>query len=78
MNASILILIALAASLVTILLGVFALIMALVRFGKQSGSSDPQAKVVARSRLITGIVSAVMLFGIGVVLMVVVLITFFK
>jgi hypothetical protein len=78
MNTSYLLLIALAASLVTILLGAFALIMALVRYGKQKGSSDPQAQIVARSKLITGIVSAVMLFVIGAVLTVWVLITFLK
>ncbi len=48
MNPSYLLLIALAASLVTILLGGFSLVMALVRYGKQKGSGDPQAQVVAR------------------------------
>jgi len=78
MNASYLLLIALAASLVTILLGAFALIMALVRYSKQKGSSDPQAQIGARSKLITGIVSAVMFFVIGTGLTVVVLFYFFK
>jgi hypothetical protein len=61
------------ASVLVILLGLFALIMALIRFGKQKGSSDPQAQKSATKRLISGILSAIFLCIVGVGLLLVVL-----
>jgi hypothetical protein len=66
-------LMALITSFVVILLGVFALIMAIVRSAKTRETSDPQSKQIAKKRLTSTIISAIFLFIVGIGLMMVVL-----
>jgi hypothetical protein len=65
--------IALAASIITILLGLFTLIMAIIRHGKQKDAGDPQAHKLANKRLVSGIFSAIFISLIGFGLLMVVL-----
>ncbi len=69
--------IALITSIVVILLGLFALIMALIRFGKQKSSSDERVQKAAGKRLVSGILSAIFLSIVGVGLLVVVVFKLF-
>jgi uncharacterized membrane protein YidH (DUF202 family) len=66
-------LIALITSFFVILLGLFALIMAIVRFSKAKQTSDPQMKQTANKRFSSTILSAIVLFIVGIGLMLVVL-----
>jgi len=65
-------LIVLITSILVILLGPFAFIMALVRFVKQKGSNDPQVKKSATIKLISWIIGAIFfcIFGVGLLLVV--------
>jgi hypothetical protein len=65
--------IALAASIITILLGLYALIIAIIRYGKQKDTSDPEAHKLANKRLVSGILSAIFIGIIGFGLLMVVL-----
>jgi hypothetical protein len=57
--------IALIASIVVILLALFALVMALFRFSKAKNSSDPQVQKGAAKALVSGILYAIFIFVVG-------------
>ena len=65
--------IALAASIITILLGFYTLTMAIIRHGKQKDTSDREAHKLANKRMVSRILSAVFIGIIGFGLLMVVL-----
>jgi heme/copper-type cytochrome/quinol oxidase subunit 2 len=64
--------IALIASIVVILLALFAFVMALFRFSKAKSSSDSQVQNGATKALLSGILSAIFIFAVGAGLLLVV------
>ena len=60
-------------SIIIVLLGLFALIMALIRYGKQKNTGDLQAQKLANKRLVSGILSAILISIVGFGLLLVVL-----
>lgn len=52
-------------SIIIILLGLFALVMALIRFIKAKNTSDPQAKAVETKKSVSTIIAAIFLFFVG-------------
>jgi len=61
-----------------ILLSFYALAMALIRFRKQNGSSDPQVQKTATKQLVAGIIASIFLCVTGTGMLLVVLYFIFR